>query len=439
MKRTISLLLAFVMVLSMTACGQNSEPPAESTPIPLAHAEIAWDVSDIYHDQAAFEAELSQMQAQRNVLTALRGKLNTVDGVVSYYADRDELYRLKERLDVYTTLIVEKDQSDNTAKELAGKVSNLSFEIISDTAFALPEIFANADSFLDEVAKDERMKPYLALFSLERAQSAHTLSEAEEQLLLPINQLRDGAYYLYGSLANSDLTFPNVQFPDGTERLADENNYASIFNKTYSQEFRLTYYNALLQSYNQFRNTLAQNMQNYYSAVVKSAAYHKYDSALEAELAKGNTPVAVYDGVLLASDQAKPILSRYFALLKKNLNVSTLYSFDCNINIVDDLDTVYDYADAQKLIKEALQPLGADYVTKLDGMFSSDAIDVYPVENKTTGGFALSVPDVHPYILLNYTDDFESVSTLSHELGHAVHMLYSKSQESVYDQNVTAL
>lgn len=65
------------------------------------------------------------------------------------------------------------------------------------------------------------MKPYLVWFVRDRVMSTYTLPESEEKLLQPIYQLRDGAYYLYSVLVDSDLTFQNIKFPDVTERPAD--------------------------------------------------------------------------------------------------------------------------------------------------------------------------------------------------------------------------
>ena len=440
MKRIISFMLVLMLILSFISCSPNNELTANKAPTgALVPQEISWDLSAIYPNEEAFEEELSRMEDQVEMISALRGKLSTVDGVVSYYTGYDELNRLLGRLDSYAGLQVEKDQSDSSAKELSGLVRNLVTKHSIETAFAMPELFANSDSFLDEVAGDPHMKPYLIWFERDRVMSAYTLSESEEQLLQPINQLRDGAYYLYSSLVDSDLTFQNIKFPDGTERPADESNYDAAYNKEYTQEFRLAYYNAMMQPYRQFRNTLAQNMQNYYTAQTQLASSHGYGSALEASLVPEDTPVSVYHSVLSAANQAKPSLDRYFSLLKKSLGVTTLYSFETNASIAKDPGTVYPYSDAQKLVKEALTPLGEDYAKKLDMMFSSDAIDVYPADNKSSGAFAASVPSTHPYILLNYIDDFNSVSTLTHELGHAVHMLYSQTQESVYNQNATSL
>jgi len=439
MKKIVSLLLALSMALNLVACGQSATQSSAEPAQIAAHEDIPWDLTDIYPDLAAFDTEFTQAEQQLAAVADLRGKLNTVEGVAAYYAGYDEFSCLFGRLSAYTQLQVYKDQSDSKAKELTGRVDNLSAEMTDKLAYALPELFANSDSFLDAVADNAAMRPYLLWFNRDRAASAHTLPETEERLLQPTYLLRNGAYNLYGSLTDGEITFPSIQFPDGTEKKADEVNYGLAKNGEYTQEFRMEYYDAMMGTYNQYRNTLAQNLQNYYTAVTKSATAHKYDSALEAELAAWDTPLPVYSGVLDAADQAKPELTRYFALLKKLLDVDTLYSFDTNVAICKDPGNIFPYADVQALIKEALAPLGADYAKQLDVLLSEGVIDVYPADNKYSGGFAQQVFGMHPYILLNYSDNFDSASILAHELGHGVHMLYAQTQDTYYGQNVTSI
>ena len=52
---------------------------------------------------------------------------------------------------------------------------------------------------------------------------------------------------------------------------------------------------------------------------------------------------------------------------------------------------------------------------------SASWIDAPVRQNKRSGAFASSVPDVHPYILMNFTGDRRSILTLAHELGHGLH------------------
>ena len=87
----------------------------------------------------------------------------------------------------------------------------------------------------------------------------------------------------------------------------------------------------------------------------------------------------------------------------------------------------------------ALEPLGEEYQNNLKTAFNQRWIDVYPADAKTGGAFSGGLFTVHPYVLHNYTDDFDSVSTLAHELGHAMHQYSSEqNQQSASDASPTA-
>jgi oligoendopeptidase F len=77
--------------------------------------------------------------------------------------------------------------------------------------------------------------------------------------------------------------------------------------------------------------------------------------------------------------------------------------------------------------------LGDDYVKTMEAATKARWMDVYPRDKKRSGAYMNgSVYDVHPYVLLNHNDDYESLSTLAHEWGHAMHsVLANKSQAFV--------
>jgi len=76
----------------------------------------------------------------------------------------------------------------------------------------------------------------------------------------------------------------------------------------------------------------------------------------------------------------------------------------------------------EALVLDAVKPLGEEYVADMRKGFTSRWMDVYPQAGKRSGAYSNgSAYDVHPYLLLNYNDDYESVSTLAHEWGHAMH------------------
>ena len=77
-------------------------------------------------------------------------------------------------------------------------------------------------------------------------------------------------------------------------------------------------------------------------------------------------------------------------------------------------------------ILAAMAPLGDDYTSVLHRAFGERWIDFYPTEGKRSGAYSNGgAYDVHPFLLINYTNNYESVSTIAHEWGHAMHTYLS--------------
>jgi oligoendopeptidase F len=84
----------------------------------------------------------------------------------------------------------------------------------------------------------------------------------------------------------------------------------------------------------------------------------------------------------------------------------------------------------QKLVLEAMRPLGEDARAAIAGGFADRWMDVYPRPGKKSGAYMNGhLFDVHPFVLMNYNDDYESVSTLAHEWGHALHSFFTNGSQ----------
>ncbi len=443
MKKRLALFLVMTLLFSANVFGADttfkitdSRQHAaihENKPQKIEKSSTTWNIKEIYASEAAFQTDLVKAQEIIEQIAKMEGKLNTISNIVDYYKALDNYTKIVNQLTVYADMQMSKDQSSSAAKELMGRVSTLDYLAMRKISFGLSEILSNSQEFLDSLVASVEMKPYLNWFNRERNQQEHQLSEGGEQLLMPTYRLQDGAHLLYNTFITSEILLPYVMDDDENEQ---EEQVAS---PRYDQQANLEYYEAVMQGYRQYRGTLAQNYHNYCVATAEIAALHGYSSALEAELSYAGTPMSVYNGILEASSQSQASLEKYFTLLKKALGVEKLYQVDLNMLLTDDLETEYSYEDGKKLVKAALAPLGEDYENKLGEMLQDGRIDVYPQAGKESVSYAVNIPNLHPYILLNYYDDFDSVSTLAHELGHGVHMLYSKNQSSSYNANPTNL
>lgn len=80
-------------------------------------------------------------------------------------------------------------------------------------------------------------------------------------------------------------------------------------------------------------------------------------------------------------------------------------------------------------MRNALQPLGEEYLTKMNKGIEEGWIDVYENKGKTSGAYSFGCYDSYPYILLNYTDTLKDVFTIIHEMGHSMHSRYTRDEQ----------
>jgi oligoendopeptidase F len=155
----------------------------------------------------------------------------------------------------------------------------------------------------------------------------------------------------------------------------------------------------------------------------------KYPSALEMSLFGDNIDKAVYTNLIDTIHEALPLLQRYMTLRKKLLKVDELHMYDLFAPLVEEFDMKITYDEAKEIVTDALKPLGQDYLDVLKGSFNSGWIDIYENEGKRSGAYSWGAYGTHPYVLLNHKDNLNSMFTLAHEMGHAMHSYLSDTHQ----------
>ena len=99
--------------------------------------------------------------------------------------------------------------------------------------------------------------------------------------------------------------------------------------------------------------------------------------------------------------------------------------YDVYVSLTKEYEQKYTYEQAIEIVKKALAVLGDDYVALLDKGFSERWVDVYENEGKKSGAYSWGSYDSHPYVLMSFNGNIDSVFTLAHEMGHSLHSWYS--------------
>ena len=155
---------------------------------------------------------------------------------------------------------------------------------------------------------------------------------------------------------------------------------------------------------------------------------------MESALYHNEIPVEVYKNLIKTVHKNMGLMHRYVALRKKLLGLEELHMYDVYTSVVKGVDMKVPYEEAKKMVYEALEPLGEEYRSHLKEGFENRWIDVYENVGKCGGAYSSGLMK-HPFVLLNYEDKLDSVFTLAHEMGHALHSWYSNHTQPVIYSN----
>ena len=120
---------------------------------------------------------------------------------------------------------------------------------------------------------------------------------------------------------------------------------------------------------------------------------------------------------------------KYFKLLKKSTKIEDFGFEDVYQSLSQNINKKYSIDEQKHIVLKALSPLGKEYQNLLKIAYENNWIDFCTNKNKKSGGYMLGVYGVHPYVFLNDNGDYDSLSTLAHELGHAMHTYYSSKNQ----------
>ncbi|SFB33844.1 oligoendopeptidase F [Cohnella sp. OV330] len=400
-------------------------------------AEHRWHLEDIYPDQAAWDREYAQVRAQIGEIASFQGKLKDAAAISACFAKDDELSLLTERLYVYANMRSHEDMADSKYQALSEKAKKLSVEAGEATSYITPEILSLSEETLEGIVADPSLKPtYRRTLEEMLRRKPHTLSKSEESLLAQVGNLSQAPTTIFGMLNNADMKFPKVKNEKGEEVELTHGRYIQ-FLESRDRGVREAAFKAVYDTYGKWRNTLAATLNANVTKNLFYAHARHYPSALEMSLFGDNIPVSVYDNLISTIHEHLPLMHRYMALRKKLLKVDELHMYDLFAPLVDEFDMDIGYADAKKTVYDSLKPLGDDYRKVLQEGFDKGWIDVYENEGKRSGAYSWGAYGTHPYVLLNHKDNLNSMFTLAHEMGHALHSYYSDESNEYRDAQYT--
>jgi len=398
--------------------------------------EFRWKLEDLVASQQAWDEEYAIAKKQIKQAAEFEGKLADPKQLKACFELEDELSLHVERLYVYANMKHHEDTAEPEFQSLSDKSKKLSVETGEALSFVTPEVLSLSDEQLDALIGNPELAVYRKTLEEMRRQKAHILSKSEEALLAQVGSISQAPNTIFSMLNNADMKFPKVKNENGEEVELSHGRYIQ-FLESKNREVRQNAFKAMYDTYGKLRNTLASTLNANVTKNVFYSRARKYPSALEMSLFGDNIPKEVYTNLIDTIHKHLPLMYRYMELRKKLLGVDELHMYDLFAPLVEEFKLDITYDEAKTTVKESLKPLGQDYLNVLQDGFDNGWIDVYENEGKRSGAYSWGAYGTHPYVLLNHKDNLNSMFTLTHEMGHALHSYYSDTNQNYRDAQYT--
>ncbi len=393
--------------------------------------QYKWNLADIYPSDDAWQTAKEQAIAKIPPIEQFKGTLGTSAQKLLACLDlSSDLTMELNRLYSYASMNSDQDTRDSKYLAMQQEMSQVFSTFAAKGAFIEPEILkmdqATIAQYLGQEKKLEIYKQYLDDILRRKA---HTGTEGEEKIIADAGLMSDSPQNIYGIFADADFPYPEVTLIDGKSVKLTKAVF-SLYRTLPNREDRKKVFAAFFGRLNDYRRTFGTQLN---AEVHKDMFYmraRKYNSCLEAALDGSNIPVQVYRSLVKGVNDNLATFHRYLELRKRILGLKELHYYDLYAPLLKDVELKYDIEDAEKNILASLAPLGKEYVSVIKKAFADRWIDLYPTEGKRSGAYSNgSVYDVHPYMLLNYNNKYDDMSTLAHELGHTMQSYFSNKAQ----------
>ncbi len=390
--------------------------------------KYTWNLDVIYSNTTEFDKNYDLVIDKINSLKKYENTM--MDNSDNFYNSirlSFEIERLIDKLYCYANLSFDLDTSNNNKQELCEKISNLRSKYSENSYFIVPSILKNDYGVIEKYMKENPLiKDYEISIKEIYRYKEHTLSDTEEKLLSSIGKMVGNSYDTYELFKDCDMSFDSIEDENGKKVELNNSNY-SLYIESKDRRVRKDTFNTLYKEYKKYTNTFASLISSNMKELSTLAKINKYNSAIEMSLFADDVDIKVYNNLIDSVHKHINYIYDYYKLKKVILNLDDIHLYDVYVPIGNILDKKYSYEEAKEVILKVLEVFGDEYITKVKEALDNRWIDVYPTKNKRTGGYSGGSYDTYPYILLNYQDKYNDMSTLIHEMGHSMHSYYSRN------------
>ncbi len=381
-----------------------------------------WDLSYLCQSEEEFEEKFAKATKLIEKGDTFKGKLKDKKMLVSLLKYEREFNELVSPFIFYYHNMKNVDLSNSQISEKVARCSNLLTKYSQKMSYVHPEMSKFSDKYLDELISDPKLKDYDYTFRQIKKHKKHALSESEAKVIAGMNFTNfDDIFSLFSDVG---LKYEDAVDSKGKKHeLTDASR--SLYMESRDEVLRKSASLNTHKAYGQFIDFLSENYICEIKKEVFSARLAKYNDAVQGYLDDEDVSMKIYEMLTKKVNENIPLINEFFSLKKKKLGFKTLHNYDLFLPCGKANSKKYTFEEGLEIIKKALAVLGDDYVEELENTFKERRIDAMPSLNKYSGAYENAIYGFPPVVLTNFVGNLSSVSTLAHELGHAMQSYYS--------------
>jgi oligoendopeptidase F len=390
-----------------------------------------WNVADLYASEDAWRAAKEKVVADIPKMAAFKGTLGSSPARLADALDTaNAISKDLQRVYLYASLLADQDTRVSKYQGMQQEMQQIAAGLGEQVSFIEPEILKIDKAKLDAwTAQEARLKTYQHYLNDLQRRRPHTLSDAEEKLIAASSIVTSAPSSVYNIFSNADFPYPTVTLSDGKSVKLDASAFG-LYRGVPNREDRKKVMDAFFNALGRYKGTFGTTLNGQVQANEFYANARNYKSALEAALDGPNLPSSVYHSLVKGVNDGLPTFHRYLQLRKKMMGLTDLYYYDLYAPLVASVDLTYTPDESEKNVLAALAPLGPDYVATVRRAFNERWIDLLPNEGKRSGAYSNGAAyDVHPYMLLNFNGKYSDMTTVAHEIGHAMQSYLSNKTQ----------
>ena len=381
--------------------------------------EYKWDLSEFFESNEAFFKASEEVDSKIDIFNDYRGCTKDGNKLYEYLIKLREVETIIEKMDAYAWLKNDEELGKKENLEMLSKSKDAVAKINNVNSFFEPELLKlSKDEFENLFKENSKLEEYRAFLLDIYRNKEHTLNESEEKIVNSLVMATNNFSDMSSTLLNMEHDYGKVTLADGKKVTLSTTN-SRFLKSNDNRETRKEADTKLLKKGLEYGSTSAELLNSYVKLKDTLASIYHFNDSFEARLFEDNLNKNIFDVLSKTTRDGVNTLQRYFKLRKKILNLDALYNYDLGAKLSHSKKE-YSIEEGIKTVREALKPLGEEYLNKYDKLIKNRNIDFCGYPGKCSGGYNLSIPSSDSRILMSYHYDLESLSTIAHEAGHHI-------------------